>query len=142
MYYAVRESMGIPFRWNPVVTFVASFMTIFATVIAITKDLPDIEGDRKFDVQTFASKFGVRKVAELSSLLLGFAYVVAIALPLTRAGSTMFKVFPMVAGHSAFLAYFIWSYRRFEPEDMTSLKKFYKSIWNLFYLEYFLYPFI
>ena len=134
--------MGIPFRWNPVVTFVASFMTVFATVIAITKDLPDIEGDMKFDVQTFASKYGVKKVAELSSILLGSAYVTAIALPLTSIGKGMFKAVPMVAGHSAFLAYFIWSYRRFEPEDMTSLKRFYKSIWNLFYLEYCLYPFI
>ena len=31
------------------------FMTVFASVIAITKDLPDIEGDRKYNVETFAT---------------------------------------------------------------------------------------
>lgn len=37
VYYAVREALNIPFRWNPVVIFISSFMTLFASVIAITK---------------------------------------------------------------------------------------------------------
>jgi homogentisate solanesyltransferase len=37
VYYAVREALGISFRWNPVVLFISSFMTVFASVIAITK---------------------------------------------------------------------------------------------------------
>ena len=37
VYYAVREALGISFRWNPVVTFISAFMTVFASVIAITK---------------------------------------------------------------------------------------------------------
>lgn len=37
VYYAVREALGIPFRWNPVVLFISSFMTVFASVIAVTK---------------------------------------------------------------------------------------------------------
>ena len=41
-------------------SFITGFVTIFATVIAITKDLPDIEGDRKFGIDTFATRMGVR----------------------------------------------------------------------------------
>jgi len=37
IYYAVREALRIPFIWSPVVVFIASFMTVFASVIAITK---------------------------------------------------------------------------------------------------------
>ena len=37
VYYAVREALQVPFHWNPVVVFISSFMTIFASVIAITK---------------------------------------------------------------------------------------------------------
>lgn len=37
VYYAVREALGVPFRWNPVVVFISAFMTVFASVIAITK---------------------------------------------------------------------------------------------------------
>lgn len=46
VYYAVKDAIGAPFMWSPKVSFVARFMTIFATVIAVTKDLPDVEGDK------------------------------------------------------------------------------------------------
>ena len=46
VYYAVKDAVGAAFSWSPKVSFVARFMTIFATVIAVTKDLPDIEGDK------------------------------------------------------------------------------------------------
>lgn len=46
IYYAVKDAVGVAFNWSPKVTFVARFMTMFATVIAVTKDLPDIEGDK------------------------------------------------------------------------------------------------
>jgi len=46
VYYAVKDAVGAAFSWSPKVSFIARFMTLFATVIAITKDLPDIEGDK------------------------------------------------------------------------------------------------
>lgn len=46
VYYAVREALGIKFTWNPVVAFISSFMTVFATVIAITK--VETDSFRKF----------------------------------------------------------------------------------------------
>jgi homogentisate solanesyltransferase len=46
VYYAVKDAVGAPFFWSPKVSFIARFMTIFATVIAVTKDLPDTEGDK------------------------------------------------------------------------------------------------
>ena len=55
VYYAVRESLGIPFQWNPIVIFITRFMTVFAAVIAVSKDLPDTEGDLKYNVKTFAT---------------------------------------------------------------------------------------
>jgi homogentisate solanesyltransferase len=46
VYYAVKDAIGAPFAWSPKVSFIARFMTAFATVIAVTKDLPDVEGDK------------------------------------------------------------------------------------------------
>jgi homogentisate solanesyltransferase len=46
VYYAVKDAVGATFSWSPKVAFIARFMTLFATVIAVTKDLPDIEGDK------------------------------------------------------------------------------------------------
>ena len=47
VYYGVVTALGKSiFSWSPKVTFVARFMTAFALIIAITKDLPDIKGDQ------------------------------------------------------------------------------------------------
>lgn len=46
VYYAVKDAMGETFSWSPKVAFIARFMTVFATIIAVTKDMPDIEGDK------------------------------------------------------------------------------------------------
>lgn len=46
VYYAVKDALGEAFSWSPKVAFIARFMTAFATVIAVTKDMPDIEGDK------------------------------------------------------------------------------------------------
>ena len=46
VYFAVKDAVGASFAWSPKVSFIARFMTLFASVIAITKDLPDVEGDK------------------------------------------------------------------------------------------------
>jgi len=51
--------------WSPAITFITSFVTVFATVIAITKDLPDTEGDRLNGISTFATQLGVRTMSLL-----------------------------------------------------------------------------
>lgn len=38
---------------------------MFATVIAITKDLPDVEGDMANNITTFATRLGVKNVSLL-----------------------------------------------------------------------------
>merc|ERR1712127_646213 len=53
VYYAVKDAIGSSFSWSPKVTFIARFMTMFATVIAVTKDLPDVEGDKAYNMSTF-----------------------------------------------------------------------------------------
>lgn len=102
--------------------------------------MSDVEGDLKFNVSTFASKYGVKRIADAASVVLGTAYAGAIALPFILPGT--FKIVPMVAGHTALMAYFLVSYSKLDAKDRVSVKGFYKAIWNMFYLEYCLYPFI
>ncbi len=45
--------------------FITCSVITFATVIAITKDLPDVEGDRKYGIETFSTRLGTRAVAFL-----------------------------------------------------------------------------
>lgn len=44
-------------------SFITIFVTLFAVVIAVTKDLPDVEGDRANGIQTFATRLGVRNTS-------------------------------------------------------------------------------
>ena len=140
VYYAVREALDIPFKWNSVVAFISSFMTVFATVIAVTKDLPDVEGDVKYGIKTFASTYGVKAIATGATAALTSTYLLAIALPALLPGA--FNALPMVAGHAALMVYHLYSYSKLDPTSMDSIQAFYKAIWNSFYLEYVLYPLI
>ena len=49
---------------------------------------------------------------------------------------------PMIGGHVALAAILIARFRQLEPDSVPSVKKYYKHIWELFYLEYVLYTLI
>ncbi len=49
--------------------FITCFVTVFATVIALTKDLADIEGDRQYNIETFATRLGPNRLAMLGARL-------------------------------------------------------------------------
>jgi homogentisate solanesyltransferase len=146
VYYAVREALHVPFQWNPVVLFISTFMTIFASIIAVTKDLPDVKGDVEYNIETFASKFGVPVIAKAATAVLCTAYLGAMLLAVvsSRRGWA-FKLLPMVGGHAALMVSLLLGHRKLVASGYTqdAIKHFYyKSVWNVFYLEYILYPFI
>lgn len=102
------------------------------------------------------------EVANFASGSLVVGYVSSIALGAFNTKS--FSPLPMIGGHLALLAYFLYNYnillksnssgsgsinsvsgvteKQINDLSLVSVKVFYKSIWNLFYLEYCLYPFI
>ncbi|CAM9608277.1 unnamed protein product, partial [Discosporangium mesarthrocarpum] len=86
VYHAVTDALGAPFRWSPAVLFLARFMTVFAGVIAVTKDLPDVRGDREHNIDTFASRRGVKFTATAASLALALNYLSAIAQGILSSG--------------------------------------------------------
>jgi len=143
VYYATREALGLAFTWSPPVGFLARFMTVYAAVIAVTKDLPDIEGDKKGGIETFAMRVGPRKAAAAASAVLALNYVGAVATALLAAPGA-FRRPVMVVGHLLGLAWLWKSHRALDTSDMgeAAIKGYYGQIWNLFYYEYMMYPFI
>jgi len=141
IYFAVKDAIGAPFSWSPKVSFIARFMTAFASVIAITKDLPDIEGDRAFNIQTFATKVGVDKIAKgaTACLLLNYAHAILTGV-LSKAGA--YNPIPMIGGHAALASMLLFRFKQLDSSSMKSIKVYYKHIWDLFYLEYVLYTLI
>lgn len=141
VYYAVKDAVGAPFSWSPKVSFIARFMTIFATVIAVTKDLPDTEGDKANEIETFATKVGIDRIAKGASLCLLGNYIGAVATGLLSKAGT-FNVVPMIGGHIALALALIFHYSKLDSGSIGSIKTYYKHIWDLFYLEYLLYTLI
>lgn len=142
VYYATRAALGLKFQWSPSVVFITMFVTLFAMVIAITKDLPDVEGDRKFQIATLATNLGVRNIAFLGSGLLLANYVGAILAAVYMPQT--FRCSLMAFGHAIlalFLGFQTWilDQSRYTKE---AIAKYYRFIWNLFYAEYFMFPFI
>ena len=94
-----------------------------------------------YQIETFATKVGVKRIAQGASLCLLANYVHAIATGLLSSKGT-FKLIPMVGGHFALALMLIRRFRQLDPESMPSIKTYYKNIWDLFYLEYGLYTLI
>ena len=89
-------------------------MTVFAVVISITKDLADIEGDKKFNIDTFATKLGVKGVSYLGSGLLLANYVGAVGMAVARAG--WFNQPLMIGAHCVFAFFLIVKTKALETE--------------------------
>ncbi|KAI3706512.1 hypothetical protein L6452_24308 [Arctium lappa] len=142
VYYAVRAALGLTFQWSSPVAFITTFVTLFALVIAITKDLPDVEGDRKFQISTFATKLGVRNIALLGSGLLLINYIgsVAAAFYMPQA----FRSSLMIPFHAILASCLIFQAWVLERANYTqeAIAGFYRFVWNLFYAEYIIFPFI
>ncbi|PIN20424.1 homogentisate solanesyltransferase [Handroanthus impetiginosus] len=142
VYYATRAALGLTFEWSSPVAFITTFVTLFALVIAITKDLPDVEGDRKFQISTLATKLGVRNIALLGSGLLLINYIgsVLAAVYMPQA----FKRSLMIPSHVILAIALIFQAWLLERANYTkeAISEFYRFIWNLFYAEYILFPFI
>jgi homogentisate solanesyltransferase len=94
-----------------------------------------------YQIDTFATKIGVARIAKGASVCLLLNYVHAIATVALSAPGT-FNPIPMLGGHSVLAAMLIYRFRQLDPESMPSVKLYYKHIWDLFYLEYALYTLI
>ncbi|KAL1820965.1 hypothetical protein ACET3Z_015834 [Daucus carota] len=142
VYYATRSALGLPFVWSSAVAFITTFVTLFALVIAITKDLSDVEGDRKFQISTLATKLGVRNIAFLGTGLLLINYIgsvlAAIYMPQAFRGSLMIPVHTMLGSTLIFQAWLLEQAKY----SQDAIAGFYRFIWNLFYIEYIIFPLI
>jgi homogentisate solanesyltransferase len=94
-----------------------------------------------YQIETFATKIGVPRIAKGATLCLLLNYIQAIATgALSAPGS--FNLIPMIGGHAALASLLLFRFSQLDAESMPSVKLYYKHIWDLFYLEYGLYTLI
>jgi homogentisate phytyltransferase/homogentisate geranylgeranyltransferase len=157
LFLHYSEQLGLPLRIPAAIWGLTGFVLVFSVVIAIFKDIPDIEGDRRYNISTFTVQLGQQRVFNLARWILTACYLgIAIASPWIPGLNGPF----LLISHGAIVALFWWRSQRVawadSPQDgathssdqadgavaapALTFAAFYQFIWQLFFLEYLLYP--
>ena len=123
---------------NPYVWTLTLFILLFTVAIAIFKDVPDLEGDKQFNINTFTLVIGKSAVFNLSRWVITVCYfgmMVAGVFWLTSLNVSFF-----IASHLVLLGLLWWRSRDVDLSEKSAIADFYQFIWKLFFLEYLLFP--
>ncbi|MEM8614534.1 MAG: UbiA family prenyltransferase, partial [Cyanobacteria bacterium P01_H01_bin.105] len=123
----------------PEVWALTVFVVVFAFAIAIFKDIPDLEGDRQFQVRTLTVRLGSRFVFRLALGVLTLCYGLLISLTLLGFLPSVQPEFVVIT-HGLLLGLLWWKSRWVNLQDKSQISRFYQFIWRLFFLEYLLFP--
>lgn len=86
-------------------------------------------------------RVGVKNMARGASVVLLLNYLSAIAEGVINRGGA-FRPAVMVGGHGVLAVLLLNRFRKLNAESLVEIKAYYKFIWDLFYLEYLMYPFM
>lgn len=127
-----RESL------NPYVWTLTLFILLFTVAIAIFKDVPDIEGDKTYNITTFTLILGKPAVFNISRGVITVCY-----LGMVYAGFFWLNYFNpsfFISYHVILLGLLWWRSQGVDLEEKSAIADFYQFIWKLFFLEYLLFP--
>ncbi|WCJ42223.1 Homogentisate phytyltransferase 1 chloroplastic [Euphorbia peplus] len=131
---------GRPAVFSRPLIFATAFMSFFSVVIALFKDIPDIEGDKIFGIRSFTVRLGQERVFWTCISLLQIAYGVAIFVG--AASSCTWSKCVTVLGH-VILASLLWiRAKSVDLKSKAAITSCYMFIWKLFYAEYLLIPLV
>jgi homogentisate phytyltransferase/homogentisate geranylgeranyltransferase len=130
----LQRSQGIP----NVVWVLTVFILVFTFAIAIFKDIPDLEGDRTYNITTLTIQLGKQKVFNLALWVLTICYggMILVALLQLAKINTIF----VVITHTLIIIVLWWQGSGVNLQDKQAITNFYQFIWKLFFLEYLLFP--
>lgn len=120
------------------VWLLTAFVVVFTFAIAIFKDIPDIDGDRQYQIMTLTLRLGTRRVFELSLGVLTLCYLGMIGAALV--GLPGIQRQGLIVSHLVLLALLGWRSQGVNLDDKTEIAAFYQFIWKLFFLEYLIFP--
>ena len=115
-----------------------TFMFGFCLVIAIMKDVPDIEGDRKHQISTLVVRLGAAKTMQLCRWILTGFYLIMILAPFAGIAGIHPGVFS--AAHAIALLMLWYNGRNTDDTSKQDVFGYYMFIWKLFYFEFILFP--
>ena len=138
VYLHFSRSLGGEVAVPDAVWALVLFVLPFSFAIAVLKDVPDIEGDRRFRIATFSVRLGAERVHRMGMAALTLAYAGMALLGPVLVGDAQPAV--LAAGHLAALA-LLWRWSAgVDVHDRAGFTRFYLRVWALFFAEYVLVP--
>jgi homogentisate phytyltransferase / homogentisate geranylgeranyltransferase len=123
---------------NPYVWTLTGFILLFTIAIAIFKDVPDLEGDKQYNINTFTLVIGKPAVFNLSRWVITVCYFGMIGAGFFWLTSLNVSFF--IVSHLVLLGLLWWRSSDVDLNEKTAITDFYQFIWKLFFLEYLLFP--
>jgi len=132
--WVLQRSQGIP----GAVWALTIFILVFTFAIAIFKDIPDMEGDRVYNITTFTLQLGQQKVFNLALWVLTICYggMILVALFHLAEVNTIF----VLITHTITLIVMWWQGAGVDLQNTKAITNFYQFIWKLFFIEYLIFP--
>jgi homogentisate phytyltransferase/homogentisate geranylgeranyltransferase len=120
------------------VLLLVGFMAGFAAVIALMKDIPDVEGDRRHRISTLVLTIGPQRTLRLCQVVLTVCYTAVIVAGLV--GIPGASGWVLAAAHAGALAVMWLAGARVDGADQDAVRRYYMLIWKLFYFEFVAFP--
>jgi homogentisate phytyltransferase/homogentisate geranylgeranyltransferase len=138
LFLHFSDRLGFPGTLPPAVWAITLFILVFTVAIAIFKDVPDMEGDRQYNITTFTLLLGKQAVFNLARGIVTLCYLGMIVVGML--GLSALNPWVLIATHSSLLGLLWWRSSSVDLEDKGAIAQFYQFIWKLFFLEYLLFP--
>jgi homogentisate phytyltransferase / homogentisate geranylgeranyltransferase len=114
------------------------FVIVFTIAIAIFKDVPDLEGDRQYQISTFTIALGQERVFNLARWVITICYVGMVTAAFFWISGVNSKF--LISTHLGLLGLLWWRSFQVDLLDKSAIANFYQFIWKLFFLEYLIFP--
>ncbi|MBW4563741.1 MAG: homogentisate phytyltransferase [Mojavia pulchra JT2-VF2] len=114
------------------------FILVFTFAIAIFKDIPDMAGDIRYNINTLTIQLGAQAVFNLALWVLTSCYVGMILVGVLRLASV--NPLFLVITHLVVLVWMWLQSWAVDLQDKSAIARFYQFIWKLFFIEYLIFP--
>lgn len=144
LFLHFSDRLSLPLTIPGRVWALTAFVLLFSIAIALFKDIPDIEGDRRYGISTLSLKLGQRTVFKLALSILIVCYLgMALVTPWLTGVNR-----PFLAGSHLLVLAFLWwmslqvphNGQNASAQKNLTYPEFYQFIWKLFFLQYLMFP--
>jgi homogentisate phytyltransferase/homogentisate geranylgeranyltransferase len=144
LFFHFSQSLGTDPTLPGRMWALTAFVLVFSIAIALFKDIPDIEGDRRYGISTLSVRLGQRAVFNVARGILTLCYGgIVLMAPWLGGVNRPFLVISHLLALGLFwlLSFRVTGLNTPTPATQTiSYPSFYQFIWKLFFLQYIMFP--